>query len=487
MPDQVSPVGRPGGECLKVCSGGFSKDNVEDWGLSDYECSETGSGDDGCSEWDLPRAFKLDGGLREERARKVEVMIETGRFGDSDCLEVLREYADCLPWPNRKIMRGGGRCTSIGLYCQGGFQGITRFAKEYPELARYLNGYVSSKGFKEPWCTLYLARNTSAPLHQDKRNDPKQWVWVVTLGEFQGGGIWVEGDGQVGPVAKVLPNGLVKAGSVEDAQNRAISFEGHRWHATEPWFGKDRWVIVAFTPRDACKIIGQYAEELVGLGFRISAFSYSPDESVDSATISKCNGADETPLGDRYANGDSLEGSADLATISKFNDPGSLGAAISGKVRDAEGTYYEIEFPHLIVGEAHFEGWCNRAVIDHLRSARLCKSLSKELSGLEDVCSAGELCRALSETECQREWYEGLLWDDYLRTSVGAVKALSQEVPLCPRDDSPAEIFLQTRNVSVAEARKELTLWIPSAQEEITSLELTNQAVDRIVTADMNG
>ena len=341
------------------------------------------------------------------------------------------------------------------------------------------------KGFKEPWCTLYLARNTSAPLHQDKRNDPKQWVWVVTLGEFRGGGIWVEGDGQVGPVAKVLPNGLVKAGSVEDAQNRAISFEGHRWHATEPWFGKDRWVIVAFTPRDACKIIGQYSEELVGLGFKISALTYSPGESVDSATISKCNGADEAPLGDRCANGDSLEGSADLATISKFNDPEYFGAAISGRVGDTEGTYYEIEFPHLIVGEARLEEWCNRAVKDHLRSARLCKSLSKEISGLEDVCAAGELCRALSETECQREWYEGLLWDDYLRTSVGAVKALSQEVPLCPSEDSPAEIFLQTRNVSVAEARKELPLWIPSAQEEITSLELTNQAVDRIVTADI--
>ena len=39
--------------------------------------------------------------------------------------------------------------------------------------------------------------------------------------------------------------------------------------------------------------------------------------------------------------------------------------------------------------------------------------------------------------------------------------------------------------MSIAEARKELALWVPSALEEVTSLEQTNQAVLRIVTDDI--
>jgi len=159
--------------------------------------------------------------------------------------------------------------------------------------------YAAKKGFEGNWSTLYLAKNTSAPLHQDKRNDPERLVWVVTLGEFQGGGVWVESKDQVGPVAKALPTGLVRAGSVEDAHNRAISFEGHRWHVTEPWFGKDRWVIVAFTPRDARKIIGRYGQELRELGFPIEGIVESPEGSADPVTISKCNGTSEVPADDR--------------------------------------------------------------------------------------------------------------------------------------------------------------------------------------------
>ena len=48
-----------------------------------------------------------------------------------------------------------------------------------------------------------------------------------------------------------------------------------------------------------------------------------------------------------------------------------------------------------------------------------------------------------------------------------------------------AEVFLQTRNVSIAEARGELPLWIPAATEEVNSLEVSNEAVLRIEVDDI--
>ena len=88
--------------------------------------------------------------------------------------------------------------------------------------------------------------------------------------------------------------------------------------------------------------------------------------------------------------------------------------------------------------------------------------------------------------ERQRDWYEGLLWEDFVRGSGSLVKALNRDSSLNPDDQtSPAEVFLQTRTVSLAEAKSELELWIPSATDEVMSLEVTNKAVERIGVSDI--
>ncbi|CAE7205236.1 unnamed protein product [Symbiodinium sp. CCMP2592] len=133
------------------------------------------------------------------------------------------------------------------------------------------------------------------------------------------------------------------------------------------------------------------------------------------------------------------------------------------------------------------ENWLDNAVSLHESSARLCRALAQELSTAHGVCTdVGVLVGQLAIAENERDWYEGLLWEEYLVGGSSIVKSLCRDVPL--GSDEPAcaaEVFLQTRTVSIAEARKELALWIPSALEEVTSLEQTNQAVLRIVIADI--
>ena len=123
----------------------------------------------------------------------------------------------------------------------------------------------------------------------------------------------------------------------------------------------------------------------------------------------------------------------------------------------------------------------------HESSARLCRTLTQEISNAHSACTdVGVLIGQLVVAENERDWYEGLLWDDYVAGESCIVKSLSRDVALCPDEPAcAAEVFLQTRTVSIAEARKELALWVPSALEEVTSLEQTNQAVLRIVTGDI--
>ncbi|CAE7372014.1 TY1B-NL2 [Symbiodinium sp. CCMP2592] len=144
---------------------------------------------------------------------------------------------------------------------------------------------------------------------------------------------------------------------------------------------------------------------------------------------------------------------------------------------------WEIDCPREVLGES----WLDNAVSLHESSARLCRALAQELSTAHGVCTdVGVLVGQLVIAENERDWYEGLLWEEYLVGGSSIVKSLCRDVPL--GSDEPAcaaEVFLQTRTVSIAEARKELALWIPSALEEVTSLEQTNQAVLRIVIADI--
>ncbi|CAE7493604.1 RE2 [Symbiodinium natans] len=205
---------------------------------------------------------------------------------------------------------------------------------------------------------------------------------------------------------------------------------------------EDRWVIAAYAPRGTWKILNEYARELESLGF------------------------DSKGLDHLFA--------AERASISKFNAEGDEDLTSEG--------LWEVEFPCEVLKP----GWREHVLRNHLSSALACKALVKELScfGNDDV--GYELIRTLKSVECQREWYEGLLWDDFVRNSGSMLKALNQDVPLNPEDQtSPAEAFLQTRTVSLAEAKGELVLWIPSATEEVVSLEQTNEAVERIVVSDI--
>ena len=283
-------------------------------------------------------------------------------------------------------------------------------------------------------------------------------VWIVALGEFQGGGLWVESSDGQGPVLKQLPSGVLRAGFVRDIHENPYTFNGRRWHCTEPWCGRDRWVVVAYAPQGAWKILDEYAGELEGLGFSSSggldSCSHQP-----RASISKFN-ADKFPCEKEMLPWEGLEGS--------HESPVEVD--------------WEVEFPCEVLRP----GWREHALRNHLSSAVACKAMSKELSGFSNNDDTDELFRTLTSVERQRDWYEGLLWEDFVRGSGSLVKALNRDVSLNPDDQtSPAEVFLQTRTVSLAEAKSELELWIPSATDEVMSLEVTNKAVERIGVSDI--
>ena len=388
--------------------------------------------------------------------------LENGLFTVEEALEVLRSCAGNLKAPHRKIMLGQGRYVILGLYNQGGFNGVTSYARRNGDLVRYLNKFVACQGLDHGYTTLYLSLNASAPLHRDVKNEHSVPVWILALGDFLGGGLWVEGRDNVGPVVKTLPNGEVKAGSVLDVHNKPHVFDGRVWHCTESWLGKERWVIVAYVPRGSEKVIGNHLQELEDLGFPVGRVS------LDSVTGS----------------GD-LGSEAGIANLKCNEAAVSLACASPLDIEEDswDDIHWEIDFPCEVLER----DWQEGAVSAHVASSNLCRALTLELSDTRgDARGTAELFNQLKAACLERDWYEGLLWQDYLEQPGVIVRALKTEIPLNEGDvPCAAEVFLQTRNVSIAEARKELPLWVSAATEEVHSLEVLNEAVLRIETADI--
>ena len=114
-----------------------------------------------------------------------------GRYDFASCLKVLRECVNGFPRPRRPGLEGDRAYAILGLYSHGGMIGVTSFARKNPELTQYLNGFVERHFPGGNWTTLYLARNTIASIHKDSRNFKRLPAWIVALGSFQGGGLWV--------------------------------------------------------------------------------------------------------------------------------------------------------------------------------------------------------------------------------------------------------------------------------------------------------
>ena len=165
------------------------------------------------------------------------------------------------------------------------------------------------------------------------------------------------------------------------------------------------------------------------------------------------------------------------------------GAAPDGEPSGRQGSgwleEWDISFPHQVVDC----NWIEGASSVHESISWLRKRLSQELSGTPFMGSGlKEIAVDLRRVMRECDWWEGLLsaYQPVYQVPI-SIKALNTEVPLREDEQPAVEQFLQTRTVSLEEARGELDNWKQPAEEELRALEVTTQAVERITAAEVDG
>ena len=287
---------------------------------------------------------------------------------------------------------------------------------------------------------MYLSHNARMSPHRDRRNALEFPIVARAVGNFKGGGLWLESED--GTVCRELPDGTKRAGLVHDLRNSSLEFSGNDWHASEDWIG-DRWILSAFVPREFRCVLPEYRDRLRDLGFPVEG-------------------------------------------LQEFGEPGVLEKSTGTEAPEdrPESEAWAVVLPSPGVDAEDLPG----LVYEHGSTARLCRLLIEEmLEWSGDKEGLSRVAGDLRECERYRDWLEQVLIEQRdPRDNLGSIRALSVDVPLVEPPCDGGEQFLQTRNVSLLEARGELGKWREPAREEVVSLEETNRAVDRVTVSEVD-
>ena len=163
---------------------------------------------------------------------------------------------------------------TYGLFTHGGVVGITNRTREQDNVVRYLNGYAKHhlNDNRATWTSISVSYNTNTEVHHDYHNAKGTKNFSVSVGQQQGGGLWLEDK----TINEDTPKDGVKwrrtgrghwlPGRVHDTHNQFYEFDPFLKHATEPWTGT-RWSITYHTTRNIDKAGEELRKFLKKCGF----------------------------------------------------------------------------------------------------------------------------------------------------------------------------------------------------------------------------
>ena len=94
------------------------------------------------------------------------------------------------------------------------------------------------------WTAVSVSRNEMPDLRAVA--DEQVPSGVCLLGDFKGGGLWVQDDSALGVAVRLVPGKGMCAGKVIEDQGLGTRIEADTALLIEPWTGSDLWVIRAF-------------------------------------------------------------------------------------------------------------------------------------------------------------------------------------------------------------------------------------------------
>ena len=120
--------------------------------------------------------------------------------------------------------------------------------------------------------SICINHGSSIKVHKDARNMKETMNHTISLGNFEGGEIWIHDPAARKGEPKVTMQkvGLrMLCGIKHDSHNQLVRFNPKTYHCVVPWKG-DRWSITAYVNRAVPKLQSDEISKLRSYGFSVS-------------------------------------------------------------------------------------------------------------------------------------------------------------------------------------------------------------------------
>ena len=159
--------------------------------------------------------------------------------------------------------------TTLGAFQRGPWSGVTAATTRQEELTTYLTAFLRHHcGDEMMFSSMTVAKDLCTDAHKDRFNLKGSRNYVLTLGNFSGGGIWQEGvqEGADTVLVEAGPDGQ-RSGYVLPVSNQVVQVDPKKLHLTMPWSGGPKWTVIAHTVGQHRKLDDGHRGELTRLGF----------------------------------------------------------------------------------------------------------------------------------------------------------------------------------------------------------------------------
>ena len=207
----------------------------------------------------------------EELAKQLNATADYSEAGLMQLVKMFeKESKNCRNMLKMKSKHG--YTVVLGAFVHGGVCGVTSLTMRLPEMCRYVNSWLRHHAAREfdCWSSVHIGVQVSAPPHTDKNNELNTHNMNITIGEFQGGEMWLEKENHAREggrdVVERVVGGQRRAGYLIDTHMKPYVFNPKQLHASSKWSGF-RISITAYSIRSLPKMSPQQLECLVALGF----------------------------------------------------------------------------------------------------------------------------------------------------------------------------------------------------------------------------
>ncbi|CAE7473278.1 GIP, partial [Symbiodinium microadriaticum] len=211
-------------------------------------------------------------------------------------MEACERLLKSLSLPNRGtktrniVGNNQAQYGTFGAYSYGSQYGVTKLTEQQPWVTRYLNSFLQ-KQLKPTarWSSFTVSCDNQLPVHRDVNNRQNFPNYLVGLGSYTGGELWVEGTSPEQPEAtcpQVRADGSTLWGHTKPTRHRVVEFNPKVWHSSCKWEGT-RIVITAFMTRGYDELGEEIQDWLQRNGFRGQPSGKTSSYAVDEALVIK--------------------------------------------------------------------------------------------------------------------------------------------------------------------------------------------------------